>query len=40
MNSIDIQGLEFETGRFYNESEANLGSSSHCSRNEIAKIII
>jgi putative ABC transport system permease protein len=20
---IDIQGLEFETGRFYNESEAN-----------------
>jgi putative ABC transport system permease protein len=24
---IDIQGLEFETGRFYNESEANSGSS-------------
>jgi putative ABC transport system permease protein len=33
---IDIQGLEFETGRFYNESEANSGSSVILG-NEIAK---
>jgi putative ABC transport system permease protein len=25
-NFIDIQGLEFEKGRFYNESEANSGA--------------
>ena len=34
---IDIQGLEFETGRFYNESEANSGSSVIVLGNEIAK---
>ncbi|MGO4905642.1 ABC transporter permease [Flavobacterium sp. W20_MBD1_R3] len=34
---IDIQGLEFERGRFYNESEANSGSSVIVLGNEIAK---
>lgn len=34
---IDIQGLEFESGRFYNESEANSGSSVIVLGNEIAK---
>ncbi|WP_281322810.1 ABC transporter permease [Flavobacterium aestivum] len=34
---IDIQGLEFEKGRFYNESEANSGSSVIVLGNEIAK---
>ena len=34
---IDIQGLEFEKGRFYNESEANSGSSVIVLGNEVAK---
>ncbi|EIA09654.1 ABC transporter permease [Flavobacterium frigoris] len=34
---IDIQGLEFEKGRFYNESEANSGSKVIVLGNEIAK---
>ncbi|TRX37075.1 ABC transporter permease [Flavobacterium restrictum] len=34
---IDIQGLEFEKGRFYNESEANSGSMVIVLGNEIAK---
>ena len=34
---IDIQGLEFERGRFYNESEANSGSTVIVLGNEIAK---
>jgi putative ABC transport system permease protein len=34
---IDIQGLEFEKGRFYSESEANSGSSVIVLGNEIAK---
>ena len=34
---IDIQGLEFEKGRFYNESEANSGSTVIVLGNEIAK---
>jgi putative ABC transport system permease protein len=34
---IDIQGLEFEEGRFYNESEANSGSTVIVLGNEIAK---
>jgi putative ABC transport system permease protein len=34
---IDIQGLEFESGRFYNESEANSGSTVVVLGNEIAK---
>jgi putative ABC transport system permease protein len=34
---IDIQGLEFERGRFYNESEANSGSTVVVLGNEIAK---
>ena len=34
---IDIQGLEFETGRFYNESEANSGSTVIVLGNEISK---
>jgi putative ABC transport system permease protein len=34
---IDIQGLEFEEGRFYNESEANSGSSVIVLGKEIAK---
>jgi putative ABC transport system permease protein len=25
---IDIKGLEFEKGRFYNESEANSGANN------------
>lgn len=33
---IDIQGLEFEEGRFYNESEANSGASVIVLGNEIA----
>ncbi|MCL6462547.1 MAG: ABC transporter permease [Flavobacterium micromati] len=33
---IDIQGLEFEKGRFYNESEANSGASVIVLGNEIA----
>lgn len=33
---IDIQGLEFEQGRFYNESEANSGASVIVLGNEIA----
>ena len=32
---IDIQGLEFEKGRFYNESEANSGASVIVLGNEI-----
>ncbi|NGY38624.1 FtsX-like permease family protein [Flavobacterium sp. XN-5] len=34
---IDIQGLEFEKGRFYNESEANSGSKVIVLGSEIAK---
>lgn len=34
---IDIQGLEFEKGRFYNESEANSGASVIVLGNEAAK---
>ncbi|UFH46869.1 ABC transporter permease [Flavobacterium galactosidilyticum] len=34
---IDIQGLEFEKGRFYNESEANSGSTVIVLGNEISK---
>jgi len=34
---IDIQGLEFEKGRFYNESEANSGASVIVIGNEISK---
>lgn len=34
---IDIQGLEFEKGRFYNESEANSGASVIVLGNDIAK---
>ncbi len=34
---IDIQGLEFDRGRFYNESEANSGASVIVLGNEIAK---
>ncbi|TRX02438.1 ABC transporter permease [Flavobacterium gawalongense] len=34
---IDIQGLEFDKGRFYNESEANSGSTVVVLGNEIAK---
>lgn len=34
---IDIQGLEFEKGRFYNESEANSGVAVIVLGNEIAK---
>ena len=34
---IDIQGLEFEEGRFYNESEANSGSTVIVLGNEISK---
>lgn len=34
---IDIQGLEFEKGRFYNESEANSGAKVIVLGNEIAK---
>jgi putative ABC transport system permease protein len=34
---IDIQGLEFEKGRFYNESEANSGSTVIVLGDEIAK---
>lgn len=34
---IDIQGLEFEKGRFYNESEANSGSTVIVIGDEIAK---
>lgn len=34
---IDIQGLEFEKGRFYNESEANSGSPVIVIGNDIAK---
>ncbi|MBP6181566.1 ABC transporter permease [Flavobacterium sp.] len=34
---IDIQGLEFEEGRFYNESEANSGSTVIVLGNEITK---
>jgi len=33
---IDIQGLEFEKGRFYNESEANSGATVIVIGNEIA----
>jgi putative ABC transport system permease protein len=33
---IDIQGLEFEKGRFYNESEANSGATVIVLGNEIA----
>ena len=33
---IDIQGLEFEKGRFYNESEANSGAKVIVLGNEIA----
>jgi putative ABC transport system permease protein len=36
---IDIQGLEFEKGRFYNESEANSGSAVIVLGNEIAKLL-
>jgi putative ABC transport system permease protein len=34
---IDIQGLEFQKGRFYNESEANSGAKVIVLGNEIAK---
>jgi putative ABC transport system permease protein len=34
---IDIQGLEFEKGRFYNESEANSGSAVIVIGDDIAK---
>ena len=34
---IDIQGIEFESGRFYNESEANSGATVIVLGNEIAK---
>lgn len=34
---IDIQGLEFEKGRFYNESEANSGAKVIVLGSEIAK---
>ncbi|WP_281238717.1 ABC transporter permease [Flavobacterium praedii] len=34
---IDIQGLEFEKGRFYNESEANSGASVIVLGDDIAK---
>jgi putative ABC transport system permease protein len=34
---IDIQGLKFEKGRFYNESEANSGSPVIVLGNDIAK---
>ena len=34
---IDIQGLEFTAGRFYNESESNSGSAVAVIGNEIAK---
>jgi putative ABC transport system permease protein len=34
---IDIQGLEFEKGRFYNESEANSGAPVIVIGNDIAK---
>ncbi|MDI5895253.1 MAG: ABC transporter permease [Flavobacterium sp.] len=34
---IDIQGLEFDKGRFYNESEANSGATVIVLGNEIAK---
>ena len=34
---IDIQGLEFEEGRFYNESEANSGATVIVLGNEISK---
>ncbi len=34
---IDIQGLEFEKGRFYNESESNSGANVIVLGNEIAK---
>ena len=34
---IDIQGLEFEEGRFYNESEANSGATVIVLGNEVAK---
>jgi putative ABC transport system permease protein len=34
---IDIQGLEFDSGRFYNESEANSGAAVIVLGNEIAK---
>jgi len=36
---IDIQGLEFEKGRFYNESEANSGSAVIVLGSEIAKLL-
>ena len=36
---IDIQGLEFEEGRFYNESEANSGSTVIVLGNEISKSV-
>jgi len=34
---IDIQGLEFDKGRFYNESESNSGATVIVLGNEIAK---
>jgi putative ABC transport system permease protein len=34
---IDIQGLEFDDGRFYNESESNSGAAVIVLGNEIAK---
>jgi putative ABC transport system permease protein len=34
---IDIEGLEFEEGRFFNESEANSGSAVIVLGNEVAK---
>jgi putative ABC transport system permease protein len=33
---IDIKGLEFEKGRFYNESEANSGANVIVLGSEIA----
>lgn len=36
---IDIQGLEFEKGRFYNESEANSGSTVIVLGDEIARLL-
>jgi putative ABC transport system permease protein len=34
---IDIQGLEFQEGRFYNESEANSGAATVVLGNEVAQ---
>jgi putative ABC transport system permease protein len=36
---IDIQGLEFDRGRFFNEAEANSGATVIVLGNEIAKLL-